>query len=142
VKSASVTIDERVHGEISGGLLIFLGIADTDTAEDLNYLVRKVPALRIFNDEAGKMNRSVIDNQGSLLIVSQFTLIADSAKGNRPSFIGAARPEKAIPVYEEFISRMRATGLNIATGSFGADMQVALVNDGPVTIMLDSQEGK
>ncbi|MGZ3713674.1 MAG: D-aminoacyl-tRNA deacylase, partial [Bdellovibrionota bacterium] len=130
VKSASVTIEGRARGEISRGLLIFLGIADSDTAEDLDFLVRKIPALRIFNDEAGKMNRSVMDVEGSLLVVSQFTLIADSAKGNRPSFIGAARPEKAIPIYEDFVARMNATGLRVATGSFGADMLVELINDG------------
>lgn len=142
VKSASVVIEGQVHGQIEAGLLVLLGIADTDTAEDLDYLVRKVPALRVFSDEAGKMNLSLMDGRGSLLVVSQFTLIADTAKGNRPSFIGAARPEKAIPLYEEFLARMRATGLTVANGVFGADMQVSLVNDGPVTILLDSREGK
>ena len=128
-------------GEIGPGLLVFLGVAETDEAGDLDYLARKVPALRVFPDPAGKMNLSLAETGGSLLVVSQFTLIADTAKGNRPSFLRAARPEKAIPAYEEFVTRMRATGLSVATGVFGADMQVSLVNDGPVTILLDSREG-
>ncbi|MGE3263580.1 MAG: D-aminoacyl-tRNA deacylase [Bacteriovoracia bacterium] len=142
VKSASVSIEGAVQGEIGAGLLVLLGIAETDTSEDLEYLARKIPALRIFADEAGKMNLSVVDAGGALLVVSQFTLIAETAKGNRPSFIGAARPARAIPVYEEFLTRMRATGLKVECGVFGADMQVALVNDGPVTILLDSREGR
>ena len=101
--------------------------------------MKKVAAMRIFPDEAGKMNRSVQDAGGAILVVSQFTLIADTAKGNRPSFIGAARPEKAIPYYESFVEKMRAAGITVATGIFGADMQVSLVNDGPVTIVLDSK---
>lgn len=141
VAEAKVTIDGKITGEIGRGLLIFLGVADTDEAGDLDYLARKVPALRIFSDPAGKMNLSAAEAGGALLVVSQFTLIADTAKGNRPSFIRAARPEKAIPAYEEFVARMRASALTVATGVFGADMQVSLVNDGPVTILLDSREG-
>lgn len=142
VKSASVSIEGAVRGEIGAGLLVLLGIAETDTSEDLDYLARKIPALRIFSDDAGKMNLSVAEAGGALLVVSQFTLIAETAKGNRPSFIGAARPGKAIPFYEEFLARMRATGLKVECGVFGADMQIALVNDGPVTILLDSREAK
>lgn len=142
VSEASVVIDGAVQGEIGRGLLVLLGISQKDETADLDYLVRKVPALRVFPDETGKMNLSLMDTGGSLLVVSQFTLIADTAKGNRPSFIGAARPEKAIPLYEEFLARMKATGLNVANGIFGADMRVSLVNDGPVTILLDSRENQ
>ena len=142
VSDARVTVNGETVGSIGRGMVVLLGVAETDTAEDLDFLVRKVPALRIFEDEAGKMNRSVMDVQGGILVVSQFTLIADTAKGNRPSFLGAAKPDQAIPLYEEFLARMQATGLQVASGVFGADMQVALVNDGPVTILLDSREGR
>lgn len=125
--------------QIGRGLLVLLGIADSDEAKDLDYLLKKVPALRVFEDEAGKMNFSVQEVEGAVLVVSQFTLIADTAKGNRPSFIRAARPEKAVPIYEGFVSGLRAQGLEVATGVFGADMKVRLLNDGPVTIMLDSK---
>lgn len=140
VAGASVTVDDKVVSEIDRGLLVLLGIAEDDASEDVDYLSRKIPALRIFEDDAGKMNLSAMDVKGAMLVVSQFTLIADTAKGNRPSFIGAARPEKAIPLYEEFVTRMRASGIQVGTGVFGADMKVRLLNDGPVTIVLDSRE--
>lgn len=141
VSEASVTVEGKVTGEIGRGLLVLLGVAETDQAADLDYLAKKLPALRIFEDEAGKMNLSVQDVKGELLVVSQFTLISDTRKGNRPSFIGAARPEKAIPIYEELVKRLRGAGLRVETGVFGADMKVRLLNDGPVTIMLDSSGG-
>jgi D-aminoacyl-tRNA deacylase len=140
VSSASVTVEGKVTGAIGRGLLVLLGVAETDAGADLEQLLKKVPALRIFPDEAGKMNLSVADIRGELLVVSQFTLIADTAKGNRPSFFRAARPEQAIPAYEEFVRRLRESGLQVATGIFGAEMQVQLVNDGPVTILLDTKE--
>lgn len=141
VSEASVTVEGRITGQIGRGLLVLLGVAETDQPADLDYLAKKLPALRIFEDEAGKMNLSVQEVKGELLVVSQFTLIADTRKGNRPSFIGAARPEKAIPIYEELVKRLRESGLKVETGLFGADMKVRLINDGPVTIMLDSGAG-
>jgi D-tyrosyl-tRNA(Tyr) deacylase len=142
VSSASVEVGGKFTGEIGKGLLVLLGVAEQDEPKDLDYLTKKVPLLRIFPDAEGKMNLSVQEAGGALLVVSQFTLIADTAKGNRPSFIGAARSEKAIPAYEEFVSRMRAGGIKVETGIFGADMKVSLVNDGPVTILLDSRDGR
>lgn len=140
VKEASVTIDGVVHSAIEGGMLILLGIEDRDTDEDIDWLVKKTSQLRIFDDENGVMNRSVIDVQGSVLVVSQFTLHASTKKGNRPSYIRASRPEVAIPMYERFCDSMsQAIGRKVATGVFGADMKVALINDGPVTICIDSQ---
>lgn len=140
VKEASVTIDGVVHSAIEGGMLILLGIEDRDTDEDIDWLVKKTSQLRIFDDENGVMNRSVIDVQGSVLVVSQFTLHASTKKGNRPSYIRASRPEVAIPMYERFCDAMsQAIGRKVATGVFGADMKVALINDGPVTICIDSQ---
>lgn len=138
---ASVTIDDKIISSIGNGLMILLGIEPADTSEDVDYLCGKVSKLRIFNDENGVMNRSVIDAGGEILIVSQFTLFAQTSKGNRPSYIRAARPEHAIPLYEEFIGKMQATsGIKPQTGRFGADMAVELVNDGPVTIIIDSKQ--
>lgn len=138
VLNASVAIGGTVKGEIGKGYLVLLGIEENDTEKDLDYIAEKLLWLRVFEDEAGKMNRSVLDAGGSILLVSQFTLYGDARKGRRPSFIRAARPEKAIPLYEAMIARLRAA-LPVETGEFGADMQVSLVNDGPVTILLDSE---
>ena len=138
VLNASVAIGGTVKGKIGKGYLVLLGIEENDTEKDLEYIAEKLLGLRVFEDEAGKMNRSVLDAGGSILLVSQFTLYGDARKGRRPSFIRAARPEKAIPLYEAMIARLRAA-LPVETGEFGADMQVSLVNDGPVTILLDSE---
>ncbi|EMF0036335.1 D-aminoacyl-tRNA deacylase [Enterococcus hirae] len=139
VSKASVTIDQQEVGKIDQGLVILLGIHEKDTQDDVDYLVKKIAQMRIFEDEQGKMNRSVEDVEGQILSVSQFTLFADTKKGNRPSFISAARPETAIPLYEAFNERIRNRGITVATGQFGADMAVSLINDGPVTIIIDSQ---
>ena len=141
VSSASVTIDGLVKSSMGRGLLILLGIGHEDDESDIDYLVKKTSALRIFNDENGVMNLSVTDVGGEVTIVSQFTLMASTKKGNRPSYIEAAGHEKAIPLYEEFCRRMSAAlGKPVGTGEFGADMKVALVNDGPVTICMDSKK--
>ncbi|EOF55507.1 D-tyrosyl-tRNA(Tyr) deacylase [Enterococcus hirae EnGen0127] len=139
VSKASVTIDQQEVGKIDQGLVILLGIHEKDTQDDVDYLVKKIAQMRIFEDEQGKMNRSVEDVEGQILSVSQFTLFADTKKGNRPSFISAARPETAIPLYEAFNEGIRNRGITVATGQFGADMAVSLINDGPVTIIIDSQ---
>jgi D-tyrosyl-tRNA(Tyr) deacylase len=140
VSSASVTVDGALTGQIGPGLLILAGIEHDDTSDDLAWLVSKVTQMRIFADAEGKMNLSVKDSGGDLLVVSQFTLHASTKKGNRPSFIRAARPETAIPLYEQFLALLEAEmGKPVARGIFGADMQVALVNDGPVTICIDSR---
>lgn len=140
VSEASVTIDGVVKSPIGPGLLILLGIGHEDDETDIDYLVKKTSALRIFNDEDGVMNRSVMDVGGDVIVVSQFTLMASTKKGNRPSYIEAAGHEKAIPLYEEFCRRMSAAiGKPVGTGEFGADMKVALVNNGPVTICMDSK---
>lgn len=140
VSEASVTIDGVVKSSIGPGLLILLGIGHEDDETDIDYLVKKTSALRIFNDEDGVMNRSVMDVGGDVIVVSQFTLMASTKKGNRPSYIEAAGHEKAIPLYEEFCGRMSAAiGRPVGTGEFGADMKVALVNNGPVTICMDSK---
>ena len=140
VSSASVTIDGVVKSSIGPGLLILLGVGHEDDETDIDYLVKKTAALRIFNDGDGVMNRSVLDVGGDVIVVSQFTLMASTRKGNRPSYIEAAGHEKAIPLYEAFCRRMSATiGKPIGTGEFGADMKVSLVNDGPVTICVDSK---
>ena len=140
VQSASVTIDGTVKSSIGQGLLILLGIGHEDGSEDIDWLVKKIAGLRIFDDEEGVMNRSVMDVEGECLVVSQFTLMASTKKGNRPSYIGAAGHELAIPLYERFCDELsRATGQTVGTGTFGADMKVALVNDGPVTIIIDTK---
>ncbi|EMF0156890.1 D-tyrosyl-tRNA(Tyr) deacylase [Enterococcus hirae] len=139
VSKASVTINQQEVGKIDQGLVILLGIHEKDTQDDVDYLVKKIAQMRIFEDEQGKMNRSVEDVEGQILSVSQFTLFADTKKGNRPSFISAARPETAIPLYEAFNEGIRNRGITVATGQFGADMAVSLINDGPVTIIIDSQ---
>lgn len=140
VKSANVKVDNNIIGEINHGILLFLGVEDDDEEKDLEYMCDKVPNLRIFEDEEGKMNKSLIDVEGSLLVISQFTLLGDARKGRRPSFSDAARPEKAIPMYESFIERMKHININTQAGEFGADMKVELINDGPVTILLDSKK--
>ena len=140
VKEASVTIEGVVKSQITEGLLILVGVEETDTAEDRDWLAAKIINLRIFSDEAGLMNRSVIDIGGSLLVVSQFTLHASTKKGNRPSFLRAAKSDFAVPMYESFVERLRnMSNLTVLTGEFGADMKVALLNDGPVTIVIDSK---
>jgi D-tyrosyl-tRNA(Tyr) deacylase len=140
VTQASVTIGGSTVSAIGQGLLVLLGIEDPDTGEDIEWLVKKIAQLRIFGDADGLMNLSVQDVGGSVIVVSQFTLHASTKKGNRPSFIRAARPEVAVPLYEQFVAALRQTaGLPVLTGEFGADMQVALVNDGPVTILMDSK---
>lgn len=140
VLNASVTIDGKKEDSIGKGLLVLLGITDNDSVEDVCYLAQKIANMRIFSDQDDKMNLSVLDTDGEIMVVSQFTLFAQTRKGNRPSFIAAARPEMAIPLYENFLSELE-TFLNkrIARGVFGADMKVALVNDGPVTIFMDSK---
>lgn len=140
VKNASVTIDGIVKSEIGEGILILLGIEDADEAEDIGWLTKKIANLRIFDDVCGVMNRSVVDVGGDVLVVSQFTLHASTKRGNRPSYIRAAKPETAIPLYETFCSEMSlCLEKEVKTGSFGADMQVALLNDGPVTIWIDTK---
>ncbi|MCC6723543.1 MAG: D-tyrosyl-tRNA(Tyr) deacylase [Saprospiraceae bacterium] len=140
VSQASVTIEGAVKSEIGHGLLILLGIEDADDDEDIEWLTKKIAQLRIFGDENGLMNLSVQDIQGQIIVVSQFTLHASTKKGNRPSFIRAAKPDMAIPLYEKFVAALRATsGLDVQTGEFGADMKVALLNDGPVTIVMDTK---
>jgi D-aminoacyl-tRNA deacylase len=141
VRNASVTIHEQIKSEIGFGLLILLGIDTNDNTEDINYLCKKIVNLRIFNDEMQKMNLSIQDINGDILLISQFTLYAQSQNGNRPSYIRAARPEIAIPLYQLFIDTL-SNQLNkpIFTGEFGADMKVNLLNDGPITLILDSQQ--
>jgi D-tyrosyl-tRNA(Tyr) deacylase len=140
VSEASVTIDGQVKASISKGLLVLLGIEDADTGADVAWLSKKIVQMRIFGDGAGLMNLSVQDIDGGILMISQFTLHAATRKGNRPSFIKAARPEKAIPLYEHMILQLQTDlGKEVATGSFGADMKVSLINDGPVTVIIDSK---
>ena len=140
VSHASVTIDNQLKSSIQQGLLVLIGIEDSDTNEDSEWLTSKIVNLRIFDDENGVMNKSLIDIEGELLIVSQFTLHAMTAKGNRPSYIRAAKPEVAIPLYETFCNlATQKLGKPVQTGTFGADMQVELLNDGPVTIWIDSK---
>ncbi|MFD1318412.1 D-aminoacyl-tRNA deacylase [Loigolactobacillus zhaoyuanensis] len=139
VKQASVTINEQVVGMINQGYLLLVAVRDEDTEADLDYLVHKITKLRIFEDEQGKMNLALPDVAGQILSVSQFTLYAQTRKGNRPGFSLAGQPEKAAQYYDWFNQKLRATGIEVATGQFGADMAVALVNDGPVTILFDTE---
>lgn len=140
---ASVTIEGDVRSSIPFGLVVLVGIEEADEDEDVDWLCRKIANLRIFDDEDGVMNRSALDVGASVLVVSQFTLHASVKKGNRPSYIVAAKPDTAIPLYERFITRMRETGIqDVAAGEFGADMKISLINDGPVTILIDTKNKK
>ena len=140
VSKASVTINNIKVADINSGLLVLLGIVNEDTQEDINWLVRKIANLRIFNDENGVMNTSLIDINGEVIVVSQFTLQASTKKGNRPSYIKAAKPDVAIPLYENFVTTLeKEINKKVQTGEFGADMKVELLNDGPVTIIIDSK---
>ena len=139
VSHASVTVEEKVIGQIQRGFLLLVGVTHDDTMEDMEYLVRKIVQMRIFEDEEGKLNRSIQDVGGEILSVSQFTLYADTKKGNRPSFSKAAPGDVALEMFEQFNGLLRDTGIPVETGQFGADMKVELLNDGPVTILLDSK---
>ncbi len=140
VKNASVSVEGKQISSIERGFLILLGIEDLDTDEDINWLTQKIINLRVFNDENGVMNKSIIESDGEILLVSQFTLFASTKKGNRPSYIRASKPDFAIPIYENFCVKLFSLfGKEIKTGIFGADMQISLVNDGPVTIMIDTK---
>ena len=140
VSEATVTVNTEIVGSIATGFMILLGIEQADTEEDIDWLCRKIIAMRVFSDEAGRMNKSLEEIAGELLVISQFTLHASIKKGNRPSFLQAARPEQAVPLYEKFIRSLELlTNKPVETGIFGADMKVSLVNDGPVTIVIDSK---
>lgn len=139
VSASSVKVDARTVGEIAAGFMLLIGIDEEDETADADWLVQKILNLRVFGDEEGKMNRSILDIKGEILCISQFTLIADYKKGNRPSFIKAAKPDKAIPLFEYFKNEIAKSGLKTESGIFGADMKVSLVNDGPVTILMDSK---
>jgi D-tyrosyl-tRNA(Tyr) deacylase len=141
VSQASCTVDNKVTGAINTGFLVLLGIEDADTPDDLQWLAQKIANLRVFGDENGLMNKALADIDGGILLISQFTLFAQTKKGNRPSFIRAARPDKAIPLYEQMITTLEAiTGKKVQAGIFGADMKITLVNDGPVTIIMDTKD--
>jgi len=141
VSQASCTVDGVITGAIDLGFLVLLGIEDSDTDEDLQWVAQKINGLRIFSDENGLMNKSLADVNGNILLISQFTLFAQTKKGNRPSFIKAAKPDKAIPLYEQMILTLTGlTGKKIKTGVFGADMKINLINDGPVTIIMDTKD--
>ena len=139
VERASVSVEGEIRGQIGAGFLVLIGVEEGDGDADFSYIAEKVPNLRVFEDEQGKMNRSLLDVGGELLAVSQFTLLGDARGGRRPSFITAARPETADPMYERLVADWRARGIRVETGVFGAHMKVSLVNDGPVTILLDSR---
>lgn len=140
VRSSSVTVAGEVVGKIEHGFLVLLGITTDDTQDDVVYLASKLVGLRVFEDDDGKMNRSISEAGGAMLIVSQFTLYGDCRKGRRPSFIEAARPEVAQPLYESFVAEVRGQGIHVETGIFQAEMDVALINDGPITLLLDSRK--
>lgn len=141
VSHASCTVAEKITGKIGTGLLVLLGVEEADTDEDLTWLAQKIVNMRIFGDENGLMNRSVLDVDGGILLISQFTLYAQTKKGNRPSFIRAAKPDKAIPLYEKMMAEMSSLlGKPVEAGIFGADMKIELLNDGPVTIMMDTKD--
>lgn len=141
VSEASVTVDKKIVGQINHGLLILLGVEPIDTLEDIDWLCKKITGLRIFDDADGVMNLSVQDVSGELLVVSQFTLFASTKKGNRPSYLRAAKPDISVPMYEKFVDTLSLmSGKKVATGEFGADMKVRLLNDGPVTIIIDSRQ--
>lgn len=141
VTQANCTVDGNVTGEIAAGFLVLLGIEDADTTEDLQWLANKIVGMRVFGDENGLMNKALADIDGNILLISQFTLFAQTKKGNRPSFIRAAKPDKAIPMYEQMIQTLETlTGKKVATGIFGADMKISLLNDGPVTIIMDTKD--
>jgi len=141
VLKASCTVDGSITGQINHGFLVLLGIEDADTNEDLQWLAQKIAGMRVFSDDNSLMNKALADVDGDILLISQFTLFAQTKKGNRPSFIRAAKPEKAIPMYEQMIKTLTdLTGKKIATGIFGADMKISLVNDGPVTIVMDTRD--
>ncbi|MBD1363518.1 D-tyrosyl-tRNA(Tyr) deacylase [Mucilaginibacter sp. ZT4R22] len=141
VTQASCTVDGNITGQIGLGFLVLIGIEDADTDEDLQWLAQKITGLRVFGDENGLMNKALSDIGGDILLISQFTLFAQTKKGNRPSFIRAAKPDKAIPMYEKMIAVLETlTGKTIATGIFGADMKISLLNDGPVTIVMDTKD--
>jgi D-aminoacyl-tRNA deacylase len=143
VTRASVEIESKINAEIKSGLLVLVGVEEADTNEDLKWLAQKIVNLRIFNDEQGVMNISVKDSGGDIIVVSQFTLHASTKKGNRPSYIKAAKGDIAIPLYEQFVQEVETQlGKSIQTGQFGADMKVALVNDGPITIIIDTKDKK
>jgi len=140
VSEANCKIDAKITGQIGNGFLVLLGIEDADAAEDVQWLAQKIAGLRVFNDEQGLMNKALGDVNGNILLISQFTLFAQTKKGNRPSFLRAAKPDKAIPLYNQMIQTLKQlTGNDIATGVFGADMKISLVNDGPVTIIIDTK---
>ena len=141
VSEANVTIDNKTHSQISEGLLILVGIENDDEDEDIDYLCKKIINLRIFDDAKGVMNESILKQEGQLMVISQFTLHANTKKGNRPSYIKAAKPDIAIPIYEKFCKKLEVmSGIEVKTGQFGADMKVSLINDGPVTIWIDSKD--
>ena len=142
VKKSELNIDNKLFSKINKGFMVLLGITETDTEEDIKALADKILKLRVFEDENGKMNLSISDVNGELQIVSQFTLYADCHHGNRPSFTTAAKPDFANPMYERFVAYCRNTGINVETGVFGADMKINLINDGPVTIFLEAENGK
>lgn len=139
VSEAHVKVDDEIVGKIEKGLMLLIGVDETDEISDADWLVKKVLDVRVFSDEEGKMNHSVRDINGEILCISQFTLISDYKKGNRPSYIKAAKPDKAIPLFEHFKAEIKKSGLKIESGIFGADMKVSLINDGPVTLVFDSK---